>query len=694
LRIDGEYAYRVTPLEVPSPLHDEPANIRNSSAVQLFVEKTKTLDSQFSPRDDSMTTIAAICRQLDGIPLAIEFAASRAATIGLRQVAARLADRFGLLIQGRRTALPRHQTLRAALDWSYDLLSEPERHLLRQLAVFPAGFTLDAVASVVGGIASPEPAAIDGVGSLVAKSLVTVDGAPSTGRWRLLETIRAYALEKLEESGERQNAARRHAEFVRKRIASAELGSRMQIGNAEMAELAGEIDNVRSALDWAFSPDGDARIAAALTAAYVTVWLHLGSLIECRNRVELVLEGTAAELELSDALRMHLHLGLGIALFFTIGPAERTKLVLRQALEAATRLDDVIGQLRTLWVLWGLHLNIGECNAALSAAEQFSTVARRSRDPTFILYGDRLMGNALCYSGDQAKAREWLQRVLETPAAPTDRLDSIMLVHDLRLAVRVMLARVLWLQGFSHQARDMALACLKEAQAAGHGFSIYETLRIAVCPISLATGELAAAERYVAMMIDLATSSNVSFWIFAGRCLQAKLLVRRGESETGAAQVRLALQACDDSGWTICYPEYQGALAEALSVMGQSTEALTVVEDALARAEHSGERWFVSELLRMKGELLFRNSGPTAAESAEKYFAEAIQVARQQGALCWELRGGLSLARLKLAQGQPELARRALLPIYQRFTEGLDTADLRAARTVLDSLPPPRASAE
>ncbi len=373
---------------------------------------------------------------------------------------------------------------------------------------------------------------------------------------------------------------------------------------------------------------------------------------------------------------------------------ERTRLVLQQALDAATQLGDIIGQLRTLWVLWGLHLNVGESSAAVADAEHFSTVAGRSTNPIFILYSNRLMGNALCYSGDQKHARDWLQRVLDAPTTPGHQLDSIMLVYDLRLAVRVMLARVLWLQGFCQQARDMAQACLRDAQAAAHSFSIYETLHIAVCPISLATGELAAAERYVAMMIDLATSSNVSFWIFAGRCLQAKLLVQRGEWETGAAQVRLALEACDQSGWTICYPEYQGALAEALAGMGQATEALAVVEEALARAERTGERWFVPELLRMKGELLFRNREPAAAISAEAYFDEAILLARQQGALYWELRGGLSLARLKVAQGQPKLARAALLPIYQRFTEGLDTADLRAARTLLDSLPQPRGPAE
>src|SRR5262249_16020974 len=147
--------------------------------------------------------------RLDGIPLAIEFAAARAATLGVQEVAGRLSDRFALLAGGWRTALPRHQTLRATLDWSYELLPEPHRRLLRRLATFPAGFTLDAAAAVM----SDRPSEVaTGISHLVSKSLVTMEVSASS-RWRLLETIRAYALEKLAASGELEQAARRHAEF-------------------------------------------------------------------------------------------------------------------------------------------------------------------------------------------------------------------------------------------------------------------------------------------------------------------------------------------------------------------------------------------------------------------------------------------------------------------------------------------------
>ena len=213
LRIEGECVYRVPPLEVPPEHWEEPHEVLRRSAVELLVARMRALDPDFSSDSDGLAAIVAICRHLDGIPLAIEFAAARAATLGLEQVASLLDDRFTLLTGGRRTALPQHRTLRAMLDWSYDLLPEAERGLLRRLAVFPAGFTLEAAAAVAGD--STTPAVAEGVSNLVAKSLVTRDESAPAGRWRLLETIRAYALERLSESGEAERVARRCAEFFR-----------------------------------------------------------------------------------------------------------------------------------------------------------------------------------------------------------------------------------------------------------------------------------------------------------------------------------------------------------------------------------------------------------------------------------------------------------------------------------------------
>src|SRR5262249_44871598 len=150
LRIEGEGVYRVPPLDVPHEDEEHPGTVLEYSAIQLFVARTAALRSDFSPNEENLASTAAICRHLAGMHLAIEFAAARAATLGVRQVASRLDDRFRLLTGSRRTALPQHQTLRATLDWSYGLLAEKEQIVLRRLAVFVGSFTLDAAGAVAG----------------------------------------------------------------------------------------------------------------------------------------------------------------------------------------------------------------------------------------------------------------------------------------------------------------------------------------------------------------------------------------------------------------------------------------------------------------------------------------------------------------------------------------------------------------
>ena len=216
-------------------------------------------------------------------------AAARVAALGVEELARRLDDRFHLLTGGRRTALPRHQTLRATLDWSHELLPEPERVILRRLAVFAGAFSLEAAGAVVASAEIAAPEVVDGISSLVAKSLVVAEVDAAVPRYRLLDTTRAYALEKLAESGERERLARRHAEYYRDLFERAEAELETRPTAEWLADYRRQIDNLRAALDWAFSPDGDAEIGVALTAAAVPLWMHLSLLEECRSRVERAL---------------------------------------------------------------------------------------------------------------------------------------------------------------------------------------------------------------------------------------------------------------------------------------------------------------------------------------------------------------------------------------------------------------------
>src|SRR5229473_688151 len=191
LRVEGEWVYPVPPLAVPREGSADGEDPLRYGAVQLFVERARSTAPQFLSDVRAATGIAGICRRLDGIPLAIELAAARAAAVGIEGLAARLDDRFRLLAGGYRTAMPRHQTLRATLDWSYELLTEPERVVLNCLAVFAGGFTMQAASAVAadGAIAASE--VVDCLANLVAKSLVTADAGGAIVRYRLLETGRA-----------------------------------------------------------------------------------------------------------------------------------------------------------------------------------------------------------------------------------------------------------------------------------------------------------------------------------------------------------------------------------------------------------------------------------------------------------------------------------------------------------------------
>ena len=186
------------------------------SGPELFLTRAKELGADFGSNEENLPAVAAICRHLDGIPLAIEFAAARAATIGIEVVAASLRDRFALLTSGRRTSLPRHRTLRATLDWSYNLLTDPERQLLRRLAVFAGSFSLDAVRAIADRGAASDAEVADRVSNLVTKSLVASDLTGGDRYLRLLETTRTYALPKLTESREFQEISRWHAEYFQR----------------------------------------------------------------------------------------------------------------------------------------------------------------------------------------------------------------------------------------------------------------------------------------------------------------------------------------------------------------------------------------------------------------------------------------------------------------------------------------------
>jgi predicted ATPase/DNA-binding winged helix-turn-helix (wHTH) protein len=265
LRHPDEHVYRLGPLGLPAEVTATRAG--EAGAVQLFVARVQAADPRFQLSEGNVGAVVDICRRLGGIPLAMELAAARVPLLGVDGVRERLDERFRLLTAGSRLALRRHQTLRAALEWSYGLLSEPEQRVLDRLGVFAGGFSLDPALQLASDEAIDPWAVLDHLGALVDKSLVIADGG-GVPRYRMLETTRAFALERLAASGATLPMLRRHAEVM---LTLFERFYRDNLGRTPVGEqvkrLGPDTDNLRGAMRWASGPDGDRRIAIALVGA-------------------------------------------------------------------------------------------------------------------------------------------------------------------------------------------------------------------------------------------------------------------------------------------------------------------------------------------------------------------------------------------------------------------------------------------
>src|SRR5579872_744698 len=291
LGIAGERVLRLASLDVPHKIADlTPAAVMEFGAVALFVDRAVFVDRSFALTEDTAPIVADICRRLDGIPLAIELAAARVKILSIPNLAQRLNERFKILTGGSRTALPRQKTLGALIDWSYDLLTPQEQILFTRAAIFAGGFTLAAATAVCGGEGLDEIEVLDLLSSLTDKSLVVADTAGEQERYHLLESTRAYALEKLAGTGERERLARRHAEYFRDQGRDAD--KRYGTGStlAWFADVEQELDNYRAALEWGLSQAHDVALGATIAGALEQLWYRGGLVVEGRYWIEPALE--------------------------------------------------------------------------------------------------------------------------------------------------------------------------------------------------------------------------------------------------------------------------------------------------------------------------------------------------------------------------------------------------------------------
>src|SRR6516162_9043330 len=402
LRAEGEWLLRLPPLTVPSGTdHLSAAEALDYSAIQLFNERAEAAIDGFVLGDAHVPELLEICRGLDGMPLALELAAVQVQTFGIPGLAKGLTHRFDLLNRGRRTALPRQQTLRATMDWSYDLLPKVEKVVLRRLSVFRGIFAMEAAGSVVGDDDIRSFEVIEIVANLSQKSLVATDISRDITHHYMHDTTRAYALEKLTESGELQEFSRRHAEYYRGLL------ERIEGWETRPTHLA-DVDNVRAALEWCFGVNGDLEIAVRLAAAAAPVFLVLSLVPECHRWSERALTA------LVDATRggseeMHLQASLGVSSMQMYGQGDAGRVALNRSLAIAEARGDALNQVGLLGMLSMFYTRDGDFKTALHYAKLSRAVAGTVKDPAAMALAHSTLGRSLHFMGDHSGARAELE---------------------------------------------------------------------------------------------------------------------------------------------------------------------------------------------------------------------------------------------------------------------------------------------
>lgn len=663
LRAQGEWVYRLPPLSVPpgqeSTLTAEQA--LTYPAVELFVERVSSGDSMFRLSDADAPVAAELCRHLDGVPLALELAAARVPLLGIHGLAASLDRAFDVLRGGRRTALPRHQTLRATLEWSHRLLDERERIVLRRLSVIRGSFTGDLAVGVAAFGEISEEEVVEGISELSKKSLLSVEHRQQSVQFRLLETTRQYAAERLRECGEADVVCRNLARHLCRMLA----GSQSTNTVAWTVVYGTRVDDVRSALEWSLSPAGDLATAVDLTVASAPMWFQLSLTDEFRRHAETVLQSVRRQPEPDLQSEMSITAHLGPALWNSLGPAPEVEAVLLRGLELSQQLGNVGYQRRALWGLWLYHLALEKDQEALEAAERFGELLGTPADPSAESMHQRMMALGLLTVGEFDRARGFAERCLSAPA-PTTGSSLRGYQFEQRIVSHTHLARISWIQGHPDRAREAMLEAVEQALASGHVLSLCFALSLGACPVAFWCGDYDLTARYANLLVEKTNEGSLFVWRTYGLCYQLALEARQGQDDQIAALRRSAHFA----------EVYRNKRIRMLATVAPRLIPPAVLEEASDGATN----WATAELLRLKSE----NAGE--AETAERLLRQSMEIARQQGARSWSLRAAMSMARRSMGTGRHQDAASTLSSIYGSFAEGHDTPDLLEAAALLDRL--------
>jgi len=682
LRIEAESVYRLDTLAfAPDDPEISTEAVLSFPATQLFMERAAASGATFDPTESEVRIVASICRKLDGMALALELAARRVETYGLLQTATLLDRHLTLSWTGSRTAPPRQRTLQATLDWSFGLLTEPERIVLRRLAVFVGDFTLDAVLDVLATPSLDQPAIFDAIDTLVAKSLLTTRPLGAMMRYRLLDTTRAYALQ-CQTDEDSAGLATRHAMYYRRWLEQFGPDWPTLSTGPERLPYFVSINNVRAALEWCFGEKGDVGVGIRLAAAAVPVFQVMSLFPECQRWSERAL------LALDDVSRgsveeMHLQAGLGISRMYLQGGRDMSHVALGRGLQIAEERGNALDQLRILGPLNMFSLRTGDFNAALHYAKRCSAIAVTMEDTATVELGHFFLGNSLHFTGDLDNARIELEAAARSEPRPQRTPASYVGFEGRHLAGGI-LARNLWLQGYPAQADIRARQAIGDAAELDHSLTLCIALLGGIA-VFLWRGDLRSAEEHIEWLISRAGLHFLSPYVSVARGFEGEVAIRRGDVKNGIETLRRCVEKLHAANYEVFTTMLEISIVEGLAAIGEFGEGMTRINRTIELVEKNGDLCYMPELLRIRGNLLL-SMAPASADDAQTCFMRSLEHGRKMGARAWELRTATDLAKHWVGDGRVRDARALLQPVFERFDEGLDTADVMAAERLLAKL--------
>lgn len=653
LDADGEWVLRLGPLACPPD--DAALDLERAlayPALQLLVNRAEASMDSFRLSKADLPAAIRLCRRVDGVPLALEFAAAQVALLGIRGVAEQMGERQRLLGSGRRTVVARHRTVRALLDWSYDLLSPHERRVLRHCAVFAGPFSLEAALAVVGDDAGA--CVVGCILALVSKSLIVADTQGPDARFMLLGVTRAHAIDLLAEDPARHALAQRHARYM---LGQLDEFARNWDVLGPVAWLAGASHmaaDLRAALDWAFGPGGERALGVRLAAVPAMMGANLLGENEQGRYVRAALDaiegceaGTAADPLL--VARLHAASGREVADWTLYERAVAHA-------EAAGRPQ----ALAEAWYLLALRRQgAGMYRSARDSAQCMERVAAQAGLPRALALARRLLAASLHLLGEHDAALRLADQA--SGAAPPLRLAAPVAHGPERC---MLAARIRWLQGQGRPAAALARDGLALAARDGAPASLAWALAFGALPVALWRGDDDWARELAGQLEAHAERHALAGWSRWARLYRQVLLIRGGGVEVA--------QCGSWRGDTV-----QGEhLATFLGGV-----AVAASEQRCAQGQVG---WCAAEVWRASGERLLQRGGCEA--HAEALFIHGLGIARRQGARAWELRCATSLARLWRARESASDHQRAqalLEPLVRALDAAHDGADLSAALVLL-----------